>query len=362
MQRFTYRRISTLVAALCFATCWGTLLHAAPKYDLTILRPLAGKTTSAAQFGVNDRGMSVGTSGGQGGRIATLWNRNGAPVALARPSNSIFSRASAINERGVVVGAIDTTGQPDLTGLRAVRWKSPNRYEFILPETGYDSDALSINDEGWVAGILFNGSVFTAFIASPRGHLDYPAPLNNGDAFELLSINRRHEGAGFNASESETTAVRWSTRRGLENLGRLPGGTTSAAASINDRGVVGGVADDATGVFRAVRWDADGRIIELESLRNAIYSDSQMGINNFGFSVGITVFDGSDLDDPLAQRATLWTPGGRAFDLNRLVAPNSGITLLTANGISDTGMIYGDCVDAVGHRFAFLLGPNNRGD
>lgn len=344
------------------ATCLGILLTvpavaAPPVYDLTILRPLAGNSTSQAQFGVNENASSVGTSGGAGLRFATVWNRAGTPAALARPAIAIFSRATDINNCGAVVGAVDTSGAKDLTGLRATRWSSAGKFKLLLPENGFDSDALSINDSGWVTGIRFNGSTFTPFVLSARGRLLTPAPLAEGDDFELLSINRRNAAAGFDAGEGGTFAVRWSEGVGVENLGLLPGGTFSASAAINDYGMVGGVADDASGTSRAVRWAIDGTIIELESLDKAAYSDSQGGINNRGYSVGVTVFEGANLDDFNSQRATLWTRNGKPFNLNRLIAPRSGYTLLTATGISNSGAIYGDALSAAGTRVAYLLTP-----
>jgi uncharacterized membrane protein len=265
-----------------------------------------------------------------------------------------------INDHGDIAGAVDTTGQPDLTGLRAVRWRSPGRYEFVLADNGYDSDALSINEQGWIVGIRFTGTVFNPFVVSPSGRVSFPTPLANGDSFELLSINRNHEAAGFDSSDTATVAVRWTEARGVESLALLPGGTISAAAAINDRGEIGGVADDANGEFRAVRWNARGDIEQLESLDNAIYSDAQLGINNRGFSTGVTIFDGSDPDDYLSQRATLWDPQGEAFNLNDLIRPGSGIVLITANAINDAGEIYGDAVNAKGARVAYLLVPDRR--
>jgi uncharacterized membrane protein len=355
-------KLASQFAALlvAVATCGGPV-YAETTYRLTLLRPLVGSMTSQATSGINERGMAVGTSGGAGARRATVWSPQGAPTELAQPAGSIFSRATAINEQGTVVGAVDTTGAADLTGLRAVRWLSPRRYSFILPETGFDSDALSINDAGWVAGILFTGTTFTAFIASPERRIDYPAPLQNGDAFELLSINRKGEAAGFDASDVATTAVRWSPTRGLDALAMLPGGSTSASAAINDLGVASGVADDATGTFRAVRWLPDGRVVQLGSLPNAIYSDSQYSINNQGYSTGVTLYDGFDPDNYLSLRATLWTPRGLPIDLNSRIPAAAGVTLLTAASINDDGFIYGDCVTASGGRYAYLLTPVDEG-
>jgi hypothetical protein len=344
------------VVLLSLATSGAPAL-AETAYRLTLLRPLAGSATSQATSGINEHGVSVGTSGAEGTRHATAWTAKGTPSELARPTGSIFSRATGINDLGIAVGAVDTTGASDLTGLRAVRWISARRPSFILPESGFDSDALSISDTGWVVGILFTGTTFTAFIASPNQQINYPAPLLNGDTFELLSVNRRGEAAGFDSSDTATTAVRWSPSRGLESLTMLPGGTTSAASAINDRGVVSGVADDADGTFRAVRWQADGSVVQLGSLPRAIYSDSQYSINNQGFSTGITIFEGSDPNDFLSQRATMWTPGGRPVDLNSLIPQATGVTLLTAAGINSRGLIYGDCVTSDHRRFAYLLTP-----
>ncbi len=345
--------------ALILGLTLGGAAHSAPRYELTILYPIEGQKISNAQFGINARGISVGTSGKQYVRRATIWNRHGKATALAQPRNAIFSRATGINREGTAVGAVDTTQNPDLTGLRATRWRSPDHFEILLPENGYDSDALSINDTGWIAGIRFTGSVFTAFVLSPRGRLIMPDPIAAGDDFELLDLNREHVAAGFDSGDTGTVAVRWSEMKGLEILGLLLGGTTSAAASINDRGTVAGVADDADGIYRAVRWEADGNVTQLESLEHAAYSDSQAGINDRRYCVGLTIYEGSDLADPRAQRATLWDPEGEAFDLNRLISHGSGFTLLTANGINQAGLIYGDGVDVRGRRYAYLLTPRS---
>ena len=345
-----------LLASLIFAVSLGGVVAAnAASYKLTILRPIAERTSTQAQYGLNEAGRTAGTSGGAGERVATVWDRRGHPQSLARPKIATFSRASAISNRGIVVGAVDTTGADDLTGLRATRWTNSDHYQLLLPEIGYDNDAVAVNDEGWVAGIQFDGSVYTAFLITPSGHVDYPAPLATGDDFELLSINKFHQAAGFDAGDAGTFAVKW-TRSGLQRLPLLPGGSISASASLNDLGVVAGVADDSAGNYHAVRWYSNGRVIALPSLANAIYSDGQNGINNFGFSVGVTVYAGTDPDDFNSQRATLWDSRGRPHDLNFLIDDNR-VTLLTANSINDLGEIFGDAIEETGKRFAYLLTP-----
>jgi uncharacterized membrane protein len=329
----------------------------AAQFKLTILGPVRGESTSQAEFGLNSAGTSVGTSGGQGMRRATLWDRNGRARALSQPRNAIFSRAMDINDSGVAVGAVDTSGAEDLTGLRAVRWSSPDHYEFLLRDNGYDSDALGVNDAGWVIGIRFNGLAYNAYVASPQGRVTWPDPLSPADDFELLSVNRSHVAAGFDSNESGPVAVRWSSQKGVEALALLPGGTLSATAAINDWGTIAGVADDSGGNLRAVRWEANGRISALRSLPNAIYSDTQNGINNWGMSVGVTIYAGTDPNDFNSQRATLWSLRGRPIDLNEVIESNSRYTLITAMAINDCGMIFGDSVDEAGNRFAYKLSP-----
>jgi hypothetical protein len=327
------------------------------QFRLTILGPAHGEASSQAQFGLNNTGSSVGTSGGQGVRHATLWDRTGRARPLSQPKNSIFSRAMDLNNGGVAVGAVDTNGAEDLSGLRAVRWTSPEHYEFLLRDNGYDSDALSVNDAGWIVGIRFNGSVYNAYVASPQGRVEWPSPLSPTDDFELLSVNRSHIAAGFDASASGPMAVRWSPQKGVEALALLPGGTLSATAAINDWGTIAGVADDSNGNIRAVRWEASGKIVALRSLPNAIYSDTQNGINNWGASVGVTIYAGTDPNDFSSQRATLWGVHGMPVDLNDLTEPNSHYTLITAMAINDCGTIFGDSIDEAGNRFAYRLSP-----
>ena len=353
------QRLSAAGASFLIALLMGGPAQSAP-FELTILKPVPGRETAQAQYGLNLFGSSVGTSGRQGVRRATVWNRSGEPLALAQRRGAIFSRASDINDRNTIVGTMDTTGANDLSGLRAVRWTSPTHFEYLLPETGYYNDAFSINDAEWIVGIQFTGSVYTAFVRRPSGELYWPAPLHAGDDFELLSVNIVHQAAGFDAGEAGPFAVKWSERGGLEKLPLLPGGTVSATASINDWGTVAGVADDAAGALRAVRWYENGKVVALDSLPNAIYSDTQNGINDWGFSVGVTVYAGTDPNDFNSQRATLWDYRGRPYDLNDLITP-SAYTLLTATSINDFGLIFGDAIDSHGARFAYLLAPSREG-
>jgi hypothetical protein len=48
---------------------------------------------------------------------------------------------------------------------------------------------------------------------------------------------------------------------------------------------------------------------------------------------------------------------GHATDLNSLIDPKLGYTLLFTNDINDLGEIYGEAIDKTGRRFLFLARP-----
>ena len=94
----------------------------------------------------------------------------------------------------------------------------------------------------------------------------------------------------------------------MQDLGTLPGGTTSYAYGINDNGQVVGYAD-----------------VE--------YGDYGSGDHAFLYSDGVMQ------------------------DLNNLIDPNSGWTLFDATGINDAGQIVGEGANSLGQNHAFLLTP-----
>jgi probable HAF family extracellular repeat protein len=75
------------------------------------------------------------------------------------------------------------------------------------------------------------------------------------------------------------------------------------------------------------------------------------GVNDAGQVVGLS-YNGSPIGD---SHAFLYS-GGQMFDLNSLIAPGSGFTLVRASGISDTDYItsYGIAPDGLDHGFLLI--------
>ncbi|WP_165495477.1 hypothetical protein [Actinomadura roseirufa] len=116
----------------------------------------------------------------------------------------------------------------------------------------------------------------------------------------------------------------------IVSLGQLPGGTHSSAYDINNRGVIVGSSQTATGGDHAVRWDPDGRITDLGTLPGGDYSHAE-AINDRGYIVGeARTADGSD-------HAVRWAPDGTITDLDAL----NGQRGSRATGINDRGYAIG---------------------
>ncbi|WP_370964462.1 hypothetical protein [Amycolatopsis sp. cg9] len=120
------------------------------------------------------------------------------------------------------------------------------------------------------------------------------------------------------------------TSRAPIDLGVLPGGTFSDAYTINDRGVVMGVAIPADGAEQAASWDRKHRITGLGTLPGMDRSDPK-GINDRGTVVG------DAFPDPgYFRQAVKWDSRGRiaklaavtGFDYSRSVAVNDGDTVI----------------------------------
>ncbi len=116
----------------------------------------------------------------------------------------------------------------------------------------------------------------------------------------------------------------------IVRLGLLPGGTTSRATAINDRGVIVGHGDTTNGENHAIRWNPGGRITDLGTLPGGTYSYAY-SINNRGDIVGYANTASGD------DRAVRWAPDGSITDLGSLPGHTGGY----AYGINDEGRVVG---------------------
>ncbi|MUN39358.1 hypothetical protein [Actinomadura litoris] len=122
-----------------------------------------------------------------------------------------------------------------------------------------------------------------------------------------------------------------SSEGAIIRLDLLPGGTTSRATAVNDRGVIVGYGDTANGENHAIRWNRRGRVTDLGTLPGGAHSYAY-GINDHGDTVGYA--DNADG----SERAVRWAPNGAITDLGTL----PGRTASYAFGINDEGSVVGE--------------------
>jgi probable HAF family extracellular repeat protein len=119
-------------------------------------------------------------------------------------------------------------------------------------------------------------------------------------------------------------AFRWTETGGIEDLGGPTGqwGVWGEATGINDEGLVVGWSKLSDVDFRALLWDADGRMSDLNDMLDDSSAGwtlaSAQGINNLGQIVGYGLLDGQ-------TRAFLLTPVPEPSSLLALVCGLAGL-------------------------------------
>ena len=331
--------------------------------DLAALDPGYSSLASA----INARGEVVGIS--ENGQIdpltgsweaaAVLWKNGIVNLGTLGGNQSV---ANGNNDRGQVAGAAlnadsdpfasvplcngcGTFSQtylfvPAATQSHAFRWTETGGMQDLGTLGGPDSSASFVNQRGQIMG-----ESFTSFTPNPSTGVPTLDPFfwENGKMVDIGTLggtiavpnwmNDRGQvvGASNIAGDQISHAFLWDKRRGLQDLGILPGGMFSYANSINDAGEAVGGSDSSNGA-PAVLWK-DGAMIDLGNLAGDICS----GANSINSSGEIVGFGSADCNNE--DHAFLSENGGPLVDLQTLVPPGTGVTLTNALFINDRGEI-----------------------
>ena len=174
-----------------------------PRWVITDLGTLGGKKSEATA--INDRGQIVGWSD------TKLKDKDGYPVGhvflwqdgrmrVLRPDLSPF----AINGRGQVIGSVDAKAEDGFFYSHAALWQNGKVNDLGTLPGGWESRAVAINERGQVVGW------------GPTKSSPHAAPWEH--------------------------AVLWENGK-MRDLGTLPGGWESRAVAINERGQIVGRAE-----------------------------------------------------------------------------------------------------------------------
>jgi probable HAF family extracellular repeat protein len=246
---------------------------------------------------------------------------------LGTLENACCSAASAINDRGQVVGSSDVPfgdddgGPGKDRGSHAFLWQNG-----VMTDLGYDfSGAADISNDGTVLVDIGRFDFGAAYLWKD-GRLTQLVGLT--DVLDAASaISPGGQVAGFSVPDhqfSTIDAVVWDKSGAVTNLGILAGTARSSARDINARGEVVGDYDS-----RAALWSG-GHFTSLGTLGGQF--SYATGINAKGTIVGCSEFTGGGFGRP---HAFIWQDGA----MSELVTPTG--LMSCANDIDNAGRVVG---------------------
>lgn len=293
----------------------------------------------AAGYAVNNQGLVAGQYAQCSGTLdeAFTWSAATGLVTLPR-GDYAGAVARDVNDQGDVVGYVRGETIP-----LAALWRDGQLQVLGAPPGGNWSEAEAINRHGQVVGYWQD-----RFDVRPQGFIWDGEMVNLGDTIGAefsgaSDINDYGQVVGWRAPREVTNAHVRRNRRGREtafvwkdgvvtDLGPIPGGTTSYAFAINNRGEVVGYGTrvvDGTQERRGFYW-SNGTMVELPPLPGHLHTSAR-DINDAGVIIGRS-WVVSSLSDTV-----LWL-GGVPHRLEDLLVEGSGAFV---NAISGAGQMAG---------------------
>jgi probable HAF family extracellular repeat protein len=244
----------------------------------------------SAAYVINEDGDVVGEARDESGsQFAFFWRHGKKMISLPAPGGQ--SIAQDINDRDEIVGF----AQPDPEhAAQPVVWRDGSPY-FLESLVGQESgQAVDINNQGFIVGIVFLGSAPPAAVAW------------SGDAIAELGIATGQGGSGaYSVNENQQVAGVYFTPGGavrgfywdrgvLADIDVLPEHSGSCAYGVNDYGQVVGWSQAAS------PNDQVKPIIWQDGVMTALPLEGRVGgiaysINNAGTIVGVSNSPGPEL-------------------------------------------------------------------
>lgn len=343
-RRFLKKFLPFLVGALVIAVGLSMLTATTattPFYAVTDLG------SDSVPYSINDARQIVGVDYHSTYGNAFLWE-NGKMKDIANFGGR-FSQAYDISNKEQIIGISETSSQ----SVHAFLWQNNTPTDLGILGEGNTSFPRTINNSGQVAVeslTLANGAYTVRQALLWRNGTITNLGSLGGQLSGAYGINNRKQVVGESSTSSgQRHAFLWQNPL-MTDLGTL-GGNTSSAKAINDLGQVVGNSSTSQSnknpFYHCFLW-SKGTMTELAP--NSVHDCYANSINNQGTVVGN--FSYTYL---MNQRfyPFVWRNGTIA-NLNRLLPPNSGWKLETANDINNDGQIVGTGIFQGKHRGVLL--------
>jgi probable HAF family extracellular repeat protein len=314
------------------------------------MRNLGGLGGNSRASAINDRGEIVGASviAGCVTEHAVLW-KNGKIRDLNSGDYAGATYAIDINERGQIIAWYDLTDCDGTTHMYAFGfvWQSGSRTSF-----GAFSPVDAINNRGQVIGTDQETGPSRAFVWE-HGKTTL---LGSGAKPSFAAALNEH---GQIVGDSGVDAVLWEGGK-TSTLGILPGKKWSRSVAINERSEVVGYSFgrgprsfDINGDLMVIPVDPsaflwkEGRIHRLGTLPGTVFS-RPVALNDRGQVVGVS-YRRSQSGEPVDPRAFVWE-SGRMTEL----PPLPGGRTCAPTAINEHNQIVGSSGTKTGNRHAVL--------
>ena len=282
-------------------SCWKGRKHQAFLWQngkMTDLGTLADDLVTEPAA-INERGQIVGRAvrygpvGNTDGPVKSfgfLW-QNGRITKLGTLGGE-RSGATAINDRGQIIGGGTTKNGSG----HAILWEKGH-----LTDVGGDRSLYAVNNYGQVIGGpgFLSGQGFLWANGKHRDIAISPRAIN-----ERGQVAGAIEATGPPPHGTPRRAALWEHGRTVD-LGSLGG--LSAASALNERGMIVGFSQTASGDFHIVLWE-NGRMIDLANLGGKTgpgYGAREIAINDRGQILAIRYRTRA----PFSREAVVWEKG-----------------------------------------------------
>lgn len=337
----------------------------AQSYTVTDLGTLGG--TQSYGLGINQAGDVTGFAyrSCDGCYSHAFLYKNGKMRDLGALSDEAPSEGRGISG-GKGEGKIQVTGDShtqscvssDCGPTHAFLYSNHRMLDLGTLPSGTNSEGFAVNSSGEVTGwsdvqdsehssmthhaFLYSQGEMQDLGTLPAGTSSFGTGINNGGSKRR---NNEPQVTGYSSTALGFNHAFLYSDGKMEDLGTLPGGSSSAGYAINESGEVAGSSETSTGTSHAFLY-SHGHMRDLGAVPDFSYCSGD-AINDAGDVVGHCF-------NMFVTRAFLYKRG-RVYDLQSMIPADSGWDLEYATGINNEGQITG--IGYHGTTRAFLLTP-----